>query len=189
MKIDKNLNLVLPILTDAGTAYVHSTPVAYDVFREHWRILSKTFESIYRDTGDLSGPRVAWFTMMDIAKLDGEAAAKTFAQTFWNEVIRLTNVVLPTEANGYETLPFDTVIKRGLFDLREVDEAQNAIAFFTVMWHMHKAKDRAVYLQMPLKSWDGQLDSSNVTEFMSSLPILTPTVATGATVEPSSIPS
>ena len=68
MKIDKKLNLVIPIETDDGTLYVHSMPIRREIFDTYFLVLSKTFAAIHGEgLGEIAGPRVAALILKKIA--------------------------------------------------------------------------------------------------------------------------
>ena len=72
MRIDRRLNLVIPIDGAAGRFYLHSMPVSRVVFEQYFLVLAKTFSAIYGEgLSALSGPRVAAMMLKRIAQRDG----------------------------------------------------------------------------------------------------------------------
>jgi hypothetical protein len=182
MQINKNLNLVVPVERDDGTAaYVYSLPVSTSVFERYYMVFARTFNVIY--TGGLgmtSGPRVAAMILKDTAKAlgvwDGPEGAE---RGLMQEIRRLTNVIVLTE-KGWEPVPFHEAITKGSLDERDASEVENAIVFFTVSWHMNRWEDRKkgtedkpTMLESAMKIWGGHLESLSFTEFCASLPTST----------------
>ena len=177
MKIDKNLNMIIPLERDDGSkVYVHSMPISRDVFDRNYVIIAKTFAAIYGEgLGPLSGPRICALMMRDIAQRsagDNEElrafALRDVEQSLFAEIRRLTNVALPTP-NGWEQLPLQHVIDHKLLDEDDIAEVENAICFFTVQWRMQKQRDRVAALEVPMRLWGGQLSASSLTEWIVSL--------------------
>ncbi len=178
MKINKDLNLVVPIERDDGaTSYVYSIPVTASVFERYYMVFARTFNVIY--TGGLgmtTGPRVAAMILKDTAKALGvwdgpEGADRGLMQ----EIRRLTNVIVLTE-KGWEAIPLHEAITKGSLDERDASEVENAIVFFTVSWHMNRWEDRKKgtedkpsLLESAMKIWGGRLESLSFTEFCASL--------------------
>lgn len=183
--IDKNLNLVIPVDTKRGEAYVHSSLVSLQAFHAHWRPIAKAFSDIYGD-GVMGSPRIAHLALKDAFRDMGYEVE--FNEVFWPEVVRLTNVVLPVDG-GYKTYPLDTITKQdGMIEEIELDEIYNAIAFFTVASRMHTNRARTGHLSL-LSLWGARIESFNVTELKDSLPTSTPDEATGGKETASLIPS
>jgi hypothetical protein len=194
MHINKDLNLVIPIERGDGTRiYAYSIPVPTSVFERYYMVFAKAFSKIY--TGGLgitSAPRVASMILKDAAKeldkWDGpEGAERGLFQEMW----RLTSVVVLTN-KGWGPIPLHEAIASDFLDDRDVSGVENAIAFFTVAWHYHSKADREPVLNSAMKIWSGQLESSSISEFCSSLPTLTETGTTApaqGTIPASSVPS
>ena len=49
MRLDKKLNLVIPIEDDERTIYVHSMPISKQVFEANVFIISKTLSVLYEE--------------------------------------------------------------------------------------------------------------------------------------------
>lgn len=176
MKIDRSLNLVIP-LGDGGKArYVHSSPISVEVFEAHYAIIAKAFAGIYDSgLGITAGPRVAALILKTAAKQIG---AESDYAALMNEVRRLTNVVT-LDGGQWQTVPLHQAIEGKLLDPEEVSEVENAVAFFIIAWAMHKRDARRAILDGALRLWDGQLESSNCTEFTLSLKTSTPDASSG----------
>lgn len=191
IKIDKRLNLVLEVQRSDGTSvFVHSTPIGKEVYEANFRLITKTAVGMYTD-GLAPGAcaRIAALAMRATAKEMDENSGDTFrrsAESLFQEIWRLTNVLMPG-LRGWETVPFHEVMQNNSLDDEQVMEVQNILAFFTVISWFHRESERQDIYQM-LRSYGAQTVSLNVTEYSSSLPISTPTAATGVTAGPSSVP-
>ena len=187
MRINKNLNLVVPIERDGGTsAYVYSIPVPVSVFERYYMVFARTFNVIY--TGGLgmtSGPRVAAMILKDTAKALGVwDGAEGVERGLMQEIRRLTNVIVLTD-RGWGPIPLHEAIANGSIDERDSSEVENAMVFFTVSWHMNRWEDRKMgtedkpsMLESAMKIWGGRLESLSFTEFCASLPTSTKTETT-----------
>lgn len=183
--INKNLNLVIPVMTERGEGHVHSTLISLHSFHAHWRPINRAFNDIYGD-GVGGGPRIAYHALKDAFKDMGYE--REFNEVFWPEVVRLTSVILPVEG-GYKTYALDSVLKEeGLIDEVELDELYNAIGFFTVASRMHTNRARPEHLKF-LTLWGARIESLNVTALKDSLPTLMPVEASGEKATASVIPS
>ena len=182
MKIDRKLNLVVPIDRDDGSRiYVHSTPISLAVFEAHYLVMAKTFAAIYNEgLGVTAGPRVAAMTMKKIAENLGVWTGESGVEnSLVNEMKRLTNVLAPS-TNGWETLPYGEAVKRSVIDEDEASEVENCLCFFTVAYRLHRKTEREAILNGASRLWGGEISSLGFTEFKASLPTSTPTVNTGA---------
>lgn len=190
MKIDRRLNLVIPIDRADGTIYVHSAPISRPVFEQYFKVIAQTFSAIYtQGLGFTSGPRVAAWLLRDQATKagvwDGEAGVE---RGLMNEIRRLSNVVVPS-ARGWTTIPFQDAVDGGSINDDDRSEVENAIVFFIVASSMHTRKELPAVLEGSTALWGAQTTSLNCTEYANSLPTPTATENTGGTVKASSIPS
>ena len=190
MRIDRKLNLVLPLETDGGTIYVHSMPLSREAFERYYRIISKTFAAIYQEgLASIAGPRVAGMMLRDIATRSGVWDGPEGVENgLMNEIRRLSNVVMLGET-GWVTVPFYDAIRRDLLTADDISEAEGAIVFFICNSAMHRRAVLGPILDGMASLWGAQIVSSNCTEFAASLPISTETASSGATVPISSVPS
>jgi len=185
MEIDRKLNLVLTVeRTDGSTLHVHSTPIRQAIFAQYYKTIAKTFAQIYSGGyGVMAAPRIAAMLLKDIA-----AESSNVQVGLINEIHRLTNVLSLGE-RGWETLPWDDAMKRGLMDEDDASEVENAVVFFIVASAMHKRTELKAVLEVVQGIWGGQFVSSTCTEYASSLPMSIKAETTGETATPSSIPS
>ncbi|ELY4543937.1 hypothetical protein SMZ81_002147 [Cronobacter sakazakii] len=188
MKIARNLNLIIPVQTEKGKAWVHATPISKEVFKEHFFILSKTFSAIFSEgLGVVAGPRVAFLMLERIASdmniWEGEKGVRN---TLVNEVIRLANLVYPAEGKGYDTIPLDMALERDIVDL---DDVIGELVFFTCVSSINSADQTKATMDVVNGIWSTQISSLPLTEWIASLPILKPEGSSGETVSTSSVTS
>lgn len=191
MEISRKLNLVIPIEGDDGNivAYVHSAPISREVFETYFLPVSKTFSAIYAEgLGSVAGPRVAAMMLKriatDLGQWDGPAGVE---RGLVAEIRRLTNVLAPGD-RGWETLPYDEAMKRGILSSDDAAEVDNAVTFFTVASAMHRRSELRPILDGAGRLWGAQTSSLNSTEFAASLPISKPDANSGEKMVVSSVP-
>jgi hypothetical protein len=185
MRIDKKLNLVIPVLDQdmqKPVAYVHSTPISSDVFEANYLIIGKVLAAIQAEgLGAIAGPRVAHWLMRDIAlrnkMWDGPEGVKA---TLVAEIYRLTNVIAASEERGWETVPYEEAKKRGLLTASEASEVEAALCFFTVASSMYWRGMREIMVEGGVRLWSSQTTSLDCTAFQNSLPTLTVAATTPA---------
>ena len=169
--IDRNLNIVFPVETSKGKAWVHSVPISYEVFETHFMIISKTFAEIYSEGLQVAaGPRIAAIMMKRIAQDNKVWEGKEGVQnTLLAEIKRLTNVLVPNDdGSGYGLLPFDTAVGRGLLSINDVREAEGILIFFTCVSCIHTRRQIPGIL-MASSMWGAQATYSSITDYQSSL--------------------
>ncbi len=183
MKISRNLNLIIPVRTEKGNGWIHATPISKEVFKEHFFILSKTFSAIFSEgLGVVAGPRIACLMLERISSdmniWDGEKGVRN---TLVNEIIRLANLVYPVEGKGYDTLPLDMALERGIV---EFDDVAGELVFFTCVSSINTPEQTEQTEQMMLAvsgMWNSRTSSLSLTEWIASLPTLKPVASSGAT--------
>lgn len=190
IKLDKKLNIVLPI--DSG--WVHSTPVSYEIFEKYFIPISKAFARVFNEgLGTFAGPRVAYLMLKKVAEEDGNwetPDGQGVGQGLLNEIIRLSNVILPAEGgHGWITMPLYEVLRQSKLDHDEKSEVLNGLVFFTLASSMARKTDLRGMLSGIVKFWDGQITSLDSTAYLASLPISTPVEPTGPKDPVSPIPS
>lgn len=190
MKIDRKLNLVIPIEREDGTVYVHSMPLGAEVFDKYYLVIAKAFAAIYKEgLSFIAGPRVAARTIETVAKdlgvWDGPEGVEI---GLLGEIRRLSNMLV-LDKDGWRSMPLDTAVKQGLLDAEEQAEVLNFTCFFIVSSAMHKLSERTANLQMFARVWSVQITSSTITDFKATLLISTVAETTGAKAIPLSIAS
>jgi hypothetical protein len=191
MRLDRSLNLVLPLETDNGTVYVHSTPVSRDTFERHYLVVSKTFAAMYQEgLAALAGPRVAAMLLRDVAM---NTRGQNGSPNAWEgsdgvelglmaEIRRLTNLVMPSE-KGWETIPFQDAISRKLLSPDDIADAESVIVFFICASAMHRRATLEAFLTGAASLWGAQITSSTSTGYAASLPTSIETASSGEKAE------
>ena len=180
MKISRNLNLIIPVRTEKGNGWIHATPISKEVFKEHFFILSKTFSAIFSEgLGVVAGPRIACLMLERISSdmniWDGEKGVRN---TLVNEIIRLANLVYPVEGKGYDTLPLDMALERGIV---EFDDVAGELVFFTCVSSIN-TPEQTEHMMLDVSGlWYSRTSSLSLTEWIASLPTLKPVASSGAT--------
>lgn len=187
MKINRKLNLVVPVdLADGeSTGHVHATAVSKEVYIKHIILLGKVYSSIFSENLHcVSGPRIAYFLLKEIAEkqkiwegIDG------VNNTLINEIIRLSNLIYPVEGKGYDTMPLDVAIDKGIIDL---DEAINELVFFTCFSAINKTYQLEVWMSTVNMLWNSVTTYLNATEYTTSIKTSNVTGNTGETEKTSS---
>lgn len=183
MRIDRKLNLVIPVYRDDGsTLFAHSTPVSSDLFETYWEPVGKAFSSIYSGGfGIIGGPRIAAKMLQKVSKEMGRWDGKDGVQLgLVAEAHRLTNVAVPREKGGWEMVPFEEA-RKTLLEKGDVSEIEGAIAFFTVVSLIHRRAELAEVLAGASQLWGAQTTSLDFTEFTNSLPTSSTSGSSGAT--------
>jgi hypothetical protein len=177
--INKRLNLVIPIDSDSGKIWIHSTPVSREIFESNYLLLVKTLSNLYGNgIGPAMAPRVASFVLKDTAKeMDDK---KDVSADFLQEVYRLSNFLMPNpDGRGWRTVPFSEAKNRNMVDATSISEVENAIIYFTVASALHLRKELPMAYQGLKSIWDAETTSLNVTQYGNSLTTLTPGESTG----------
>ena len=191
MRINKQLNLVIPVdYEDGGQLYVHSTPVSREVFEQHFLAVSKTFAAIFsQGLGAIAGPRIAYLMLKQTAESLGIWEGPTGVKAgFLNEIVRLTNVFMPTK-DGWTTLPLQSVINKEMLDPETIAEIEGELVFFTCVSMMNKKNQIGVIMEAANGLWGSETTYLTSTEYMASLRTSTEAENTGATEITSSVPS
>ena len=194
MKIDKRLNLVVPIYDDAGKtaiAYVHSAPISREVFDRNFLVLAKTHAAFWNEgLGTTAGPRVAAMLLRLVAdQLDGpdeetrerngHANRQSVENGLFPEIRRLSNVAMPDQSGAWKTIPLENVVREKLLNEEDLAEVENAIVFFIVAYAMHKRTERAAIVAGAARLWGARIESLNSTEFARTLTTSTGTANSG----------
>ena len=184
MRVDKELNLVVPLEREDGTLYVHSTPIGSEVFDKYFKVISKTFSDITTlGVGFIGGPGIAGNMLKDVATRLGVWDGVDGVQNgLVNEIRRLTNVVVPTEA-GWRAVPLEIAQAQGLLSEGELKEAEGIITFFIVTSATCTRKVLQGFLTALEEMWSCQVTSLNCSAFASSLRTSTGTDSSGGTVD------
>lgn len=179
MRIDrKTLNIVIPISRESDAEgnsspalYVHSSPVAREVFEANFAVMSQAFSWIQsQGIGGVTGARIAHLVVRQVAEAAGKWEGRTGVKAaLMEEIRRLSNVVTPGP-NGWVTLPLGNAIEEGLIDDDEASEVEGQIVFFILASAIYRKQDLPKILAaIFIGYWGSLIVSSNSTEFAASL--------------------
>src|ERR1700741_5292633 len=154
--INRKLNLVIPVETDRGDIYVHSTPISRVVFNQYYAEIARTFARIHGGGVSIyAGPWVAASSLetcaRDAGTWEGEAGVE---RGLLGEIRRLTMVVAPGE-RGWQTVLIDDALRAGVITDDDVAEIMNIVVFFIVASSMHNRRDLPAMLDGASKLWGG----------------------------------
>ena len=171
MHINKSLNLVIPVETDDhGTLYFHSTPISRDVFERYFLIISKVFAALFAEgLNVIAGPRIAYLMLKELAEKAGKL--EDVQNGLLNEIHRLTNVSMLID-DGWQSVPYQTIIERKILDADILMEVENAIVFFICVSAMHKREVLTGTIEAMTGLFGWQYSSLNCTEYTASLTTL-----------------
>lgn len=186
--INHALNLVIPVELESGqTAYVHSTPVGREVFEANFMVMSKAFAMLFgQGLGVIAGPRVAYLTLKKVAEETGEWPA--VKASLVNEIVRLTNVAMPTDDKGYDHVPLHTLFERNTFDAEDRASIEGELIFFTLVARLNKRDQAAAMMKAVGGLWGSQTTSSAFTEYLASLRTSIEVETSAPTSSTSSVP-
>ena len=171
MKIDKNLNLVVPVDGADGVIYFHSTPILRETFEKYHFVICAAFTKLLEAGMQLTGAKIAAMTLKSVAIEQGKWEGQEGVENgLMAQIERLTNALCLTE-KGWEVLPVLDAIKRGFVEDDDWQEAKQRIVFFTLISKMTRAAVRDDLLAIMGDSWQTQITSLNCTAFANGLPI------------------
>ena len=177
VKLNRKLNIVFSVDTEKGPIHIHSVPIGRTVFEDNFLPISRAFTAVYTNgLGPVTGPRVAALLLKQEAQTLN--IWERTQQSLMAEIFRLTNVIAPG-SGGWETIPFEVAKKRGILDEDIASEVENSIVYFICASSIHLRAELAVAMEGLSTLWAAQTTSLNATEFMRSLPTLTPEETTG----------
>lgn len=181
MRIDKKLNVVIPLPRDSeGTLYVHATPISREAFETYFLPISVAFSRIWSEgLSVMAGPRVALKMLRKVSEerkiWDGPEGVQA---GLVEEMKRLTNVVVRTPT-GWNAVPMYNAVQQDLLTEDEVDHAENTVCFFILASAMYRRRELASILEGMNDLWGTQSVLSNSTEYAASLTTSTGVVSTG----------
>lgn len=189
MRIDKRLNLIVPIYDDETgklVANVHSTPLSEETVERHFMLLAQTFSQVFsQGLGVASGPAVALRLLRRIADnsgtwIDAKTGEPGDGQILVEEIRRLTTVLVPGEiGQPWQQVPLQTAVERGFIGAEDRAEVENAIVFFIAASATLPRAQRKEMLTQAADLWGARLSSSSATDFAASLKTSTATANTG----------
>jgi hypothetical protein len=202
MQINAALNLAFPIRSDdAGnpTIWAYHTPINRVVFEASYRLIAATKAALFsKGIGYAAdaGPRIAALALMDAARQDaierGDVSADnvpnvTGALALLADIKRLTMVLAPGP-QGFDLLPVDAAVSRGVIDDDDWREVEAAIVFFTCGYAMAAKAKRQQTADAVASILMGSITSLQPMEFAASLRTSTPVVSSEPAPQ-SSVPS
>lgn len=192
MKINDQLHLVVPVLEGPPSISAFHTPISREVFEANYRILAATKAALAAKGPHyqaMSGPQIARLVLLDEGRREaleqGDEEGDAGASATLNEIKRLTMILAPGD-NGWERLPVDAAMARGLLDDEDWDEALSQLVFFTCHYWLAKKSEREAVMEATANLLAASLTPSSVTAYCASLPTST---ESDSTPETSSVPS
>jgi hypothetical protein len=165
MKINRALNLVVPVELENGMAYVHSTPIAKVVFEEFYLVISKTFTRIFSEgLGAVGGARIAHLMLKETAGND----LPRVQQGLINEIFRLSNVLTATP-NGWKSLPLQTAVDSNVISEDDLSEIMGELVFFMCVSSVNKKSQIEDMMSAVNGLWGSSTTQLDCTAYMSSL--------------------
>jgi hypothetical protein len=188
VKINSKLNIVIEVEGEAGTFFVHSTPLSREVYERYFIIISQTFAKIISGgMSVISGPSIAALMLRKVAQdmnaWEGDDGVKN---GLFAEMRRISNVVLPGPS-GWQTMPLQSAINRQALSEDDVAEVEGIIAFFICTSAISRKNDLPPILDR-LEAWGARATLLNCTEYAASLPISTPAETSTETQTALSVP-
>lgn len=208
MKIDKRLNLIVPVYGDPVpvvdekgapvlgedrqpktttpvVAHVHSTPISEEMVDRYFMVLGQTYAAIFsRGLGIAGGPAIAMRLLRQIAMETGvwedHDGQVGVKNGLVEEIRRLTSVVVPGPAgSGWQQVPLQVAVDGGSLSSEDRTEVENAIAFFIAASAVLNRSMRRPMLEAAAELWGAHVSSSTSTELVSSLGTSTATGSSG----------
>ena len=176
MKIDRSLNIVIPIeIDDSNTIWVHSRSISSDIFDKYYKPIAKAHAAMLMDNlGPFAAPKVADKYLRDVCK-DMDPSGAYWAEVqrgLLAEMYRLTNLILLGD-KGWVTKPYEQAKKEKVLEAEDIAQIEAALVFFTLGFSMYPVRERKAIIDSAMSLWSARTESLNSTEFMSSLPTLT----------------
>jgi hypothetical protein len=187
VKIDKKLNLVIPLEFEDETVYIHSIPIGWETFDKYFLVLSKTYSAFYSEgLTAISGPRVAAKLLRTIA----QNTLRSAGVSWWEgddgvelglmaEIRRLSNILILLPQQGWQSRPLQVAIDQKTLTEEDVSEAMNQIVFFTVCSVVAPRQDRQRLIAGGAATSNSLTTLLTPMEYANSLRISTVTEDTG----------
>lgn len=189
VEIDRKLNLVVPVDRGDIKLFVHAAPLSASVFEAYYMVISEAFTVIYsKGLSVYAAPRIAALVLRDIARASGAWEGPEGVENgLVAEMHRLSNVLMPVDGKGWQTMPYADAVARQMLSKEEQGEVEGAIVFFMVASAMHRRAELTAALGA-MSLWAARLTSLNATEYAASLRTSTPADSSGAKATASSMP-
>lgn len=181
MRITKDLQLTFSVETEKyGTVHVHSTPITRSTFETYYAELGLVFSKCFGDSDAqhlaLVGPQIAFPALKAAALSLGTWDTPSGVRLgLVNEITRLTTVVYADQGGGgWRQIPLANAEGNGVVDEDSAAEIMNVIVYFTAVSRAAPRQLAETLLPMAGESRGWAFGSWAISEFMSSLPPLTP---------------
>ena len=167
MRINKKLNLVIPVENDDGSEYyVHAKPFSREAFEANYLLFSQAFASMIENGIQVTaGPRVAALVLKDLATKQNRESdyAAIIAE------IKRTAHVIKGGKDGFKSKGLSSAVAHGDVDEDDLAYIEGVICFFTLTSAMFKGERLDASLSLMSGLWGVQTTSLASTEFTSSL--------------------
>jgi len=190
MRIDRRLNLVVPLYEDNSedspvVAYVHSTPLPEAVVDRYFMVLGQTYNAIFsQGLGFAAGPGHAMRVLRHIATERGvwhdKEGNSGVEHGLVEEMRRLTNVAAIDKDGRWNALPLQVALDQGIISSEDKSEVENAIAFFIASCATLNRAQREGVLKAAGEIWGAQITYLDFTGWLNSLKTSTGTANSGA---------
>lgn len=172
VRINRRLNLVIPVTSDDGEiiAHVHSVPISRETFETYDWVLAPAFA--FLSDGGMSesvAPNMAASVLKRVSQRMDQW--ESVQKGLFPEIFRLTSVIAPAQG-AWEPLPWDVAVQRGILNDDEVREVTGAIIFFTLVSLLSRRIKVAEKLKSAGLAWGFATTSLTSTEYGASLPTL-----------------
>lgn len=189
MRIEKALNLIIPVERDDGAIlFAHSTPISEQTFIAYHRAISMTYAQLTADgLIGAGGVRNADLMLRDVSERAGLWADDPVTKTvgvekgLLGEIRRLTNVFAPTPQK-WTMVPLVDCVGSDVLSERETREVEAAAVFFTCASRNFPRQNLKEFLQMCSGRIGALVTFSNCTDFHNSLPMWTGDASSGEKV-------
>ena len=173
MRLDTKLNIVVEVEGSEGTIFVHSTPISTEIFEKYFLVISKTFAAlITHGLSFVSGPRVAALMLKRIATDMGVWEGDDgVSNGLMAEIRRCSSVLLPSP-QGWQMIPYQAAIERGMLDAQDTNEVDGIVTFFICVSAVTRRREIGQVLSM-MSALGARSTSFSATVFKDSLQIST----------------
>lgn len=179
MRINKKLNLVIPMETDDGGKYfIHARPFSREAFEVNYLLFSQAFSKMIESGIQVTaGPRVAGMVLKDLAATQGNKEAY---DSIISEIKRTTTVIKGGK-DGFEGKNLSSAVAHGDIDDDDLAYIESTICFFILTSAMWRGDKLAASLAFMSGLWGVQTTSLDYTDYISSLRTLTEDETSGET--------
>lgn len=178
MKIDRKLNLVIPVERGEDTLWVHATPIRKEVFETYYLVLGKTFSAFAHNGLDpRSGPSVAALVLRDVS----QSTPRSLDASWWDgddgvggkagllaEIVRLCSCLVGTHDKGWQMVPLQDALDKKLISDDDKSEVMSQLVFFTVASLVAPRQDREILVKGMAAIYQLEVTYSAYTEWAAS---------------------